>query len=214
MTKRLTALAALALALCLVLGGCRRSEDTQAFWRTNFMGVWEFSGGSYGGKEMTDQQVSKLKDLGMNGFLVMNERGTCRMNIHGVALGNGTWVALDVHEAELTFTFVEEEEEEEEGQDGEKSSSKLISSEEEEPKEKKKSKKKEQAEPETRVVRIAHHEDEDRLCLEVGETTEIWFAPATQAGMNEYLDLKGESDVSKRYENGFAALDTFMAMTW
>lgn len=187
MTKRLVALATLALAVCLSLGGCRGYGETHAVWRTNFMGVWEYNGGMVRGKEINEEQIAKIKSFGMDCFLVLNERGTCRMNIYGVPLGNGTWDTPNSKNAELTFVKYEEvEDEEEEGVVKEV---------------------KERVE-ETRTFKLTYLEEEDQLLLKVDDQTSVRFAPSTLADMNAYIDSVSSS--TPLYADGIQALDALM----
>ena len=113
MLKRLPALALATLALCLVLTGCLSTKENPEVWKTDFTGVWELGDNVSNGAAMSADQLAAMKADGMNCFFVLNETGTCRMNLCGAAFNRGTWTATAPNKARLSFVAITAQEEEE-----------------------------------------------------------------------------------------------------
>ena len=113
MRRRLITFALTALALCLTLSGCLSNADNAEVWKTDFTGVWELTGDVTDGKKMGDEQLAALKQQGMDCFFVLNEGGTCRMNLCGESFNRGTWTATAPNKARLSFAAITAREEEE-----------------------------------------------------------------------------------------------------
>lgn len=61
------------LALAFALTGCSGGgKDPKA----NFVGSWQYSGGTLDGEELTDEYMDMLKEWGLNCILILDEDGT------------------------------------------------------------------------------------------------------------------------------------------
>ena len=61
------------LALAFALTGCSGGgKDSKA----NFVGSWQYSGGTLDGEELTDEYMDMLKEWGLNCILILDEDGT------------------------------------------------------------------------------------------------------------------------------------------
>lgn len=60
------------LALAFALTGCSGGgKDPKA----NFVGSWQYSGGTFDGEELTDEYMDMLKEWGVNCILILDEDG-------------------------------------------------------------------------------------------------------------------------------------------
>lgn len=108
MKKRVLGFLALAVALCLVLGGCG-GQAAQEDYRPYFTGVWELDSMVNEGEEADGDDVELLKAFGMNVFLVLNEDESCTLSLFGNVEYEGTWQAASATEASLKLADEENE---------------------------------------------------------------------------------------------------------
>lgn len=100
MKKRLFALLACALALCVALVGCGGAKPEGAAAEspapaadaTQFVGTWEIASTGSGEEVMTTEDLKILKDLGIYIYLDVFEDGTLALDAFGEVL-DGTWEA-------------------------------------------------------------------------------------------------------------------------
>ena len=60
------------LALAFALTGCSGGgKDPKA----NFVGSWQYSGGTLDGEELTDEYMDKLKERGLNSIQIIDQDG-------------------------------------------------------------------------------------------------------------------------------------------
>lgn len=92
---------AVVLALCLALVGCGASGEggTGAHEaNANFVGTWAIDSMSSDGQEMTEDELSIAKAMGV--YLTLRDDGTAALELFGVE-AEGTWEATDASHAML-----------------------------------------------------------------------------------------------------------------
>ena len=183
MLKRLPALALAVLALCLTLTGCFSTEENPEVWKTDFTGVWELDDNVSSGATTSAKSLDAMKAEGMNCFFVLNETGTCRMNLCGAAFNRGTWTATAPNKARLSFIAITAQEEEEAAAkaEAERAASGEDDTEDTE-------------EDEEEGIEVSATYDfilsfrDDQLHLTVDNENALVFSRTTHVAMSEYLD--------------------------
>ncbi len=101
MRKRMLGFFAL-VVLCLAMVGC--GSVTQEDYRPNFTGVWELDSMVSDGEQTSGDEIELVKAFGMNVFLILDEDGSCKLNLFGRELYTGTWEATSASEGSLKLT--------------------------------------------------------------------------------------------------------------
>lgn len=86
------------LALAFALTGCSGGgKDPKA----NFVGSWQYSGGTLDGEELTDEYMDMLKEWGVNCILILDEDGTGTLDLF-LEVVDLKWEAKDATTATVT----------------------------------------------------------------------------------------------------------------
>ena len=105
MRKALVAALACAFALCLVLAGCSgggsgssSAADAKAAW----VGTWDLVEMDDNGEVTSADDINKLKELGLDVYLALDEDGTAVLVLFGESV-DGTWEAESASAAVITL---------------------------------------------------------------------------------------------------------------
>lgn len=86
------------LALAFALTGCSGGgKDPKA----NFVGSWQYSGGTLDGEELTDEYMDMLKEWGLNCILILDEDGTGVLDMF-LEVADLKWEAKDATTVTIT----------------------------------------------------------------------------------------------------------------
>ena len=86
------------LALAFALTGCSGGgKDPKA----NFVGSWQYSGGTLDGEELTDEYMDMLKEWGLNCILILDEDGTGVLDMF-LEVADLKWEAKDATTVPIT----------------------------------------------------------------------------------------------------------------
>ena len=86
------------LALAFALTGCSGGgKDPKA----NFVGSWQYSGGTLDGEELTDEYMDMLEEWGVNCILILDEDGTGTLDLF-LEVVDLKWEAKDATTATVT----------------------------------------------------------------------------------------------------------------
>lgn len=85
------------LALAFALTGCSGGKDPKA----NFVGSWQYSGGTLDGEELTDEYMDMLKEWGLNCVLILDEDGTGVLDMF-LEVADLKWEAKDATTVTIT----------------------------------------------------------------------------------------------------------------
>lgn len=86
------------LALAFALTGCSGGgKDPKA----NFVGSWQYSGGTFDGEELTDEYMDMLKEWGVNCILILDEDGTGTLDLF-LEFDDLKWEAKDATTVTIT----------------------------------------------------------------------------------------------------------------
>lgn len=89
-TSGLLAFVACAAALCLALVGCASAPKANP--EEKFLGYWELVSGTAAGEELSEDDVSQLKDWGVNFIVHLDKDGRAEMDLFG-QVDDTTWDA-------------------------------------------------------------------------------------------------------------------------
>lgn len=98
-------LTAILIALCLALVGCGMGGQASEQAKSNFSGVWELESLTSGTDNTTTDYHELADTLGMNVFLVLNEDGTCTLDMFGSEQEKGTWEVRSESSATYTLAY-------------------------------------------------------------------------------------------------------------
>ena len=135
---------------------------------------------------MGDEQLAALKQQGMDCFFVLNEGGTCRMNLCGESFNRGTWTATAPNKARLSFAAITAREEEEAAAAAEAEAEAAAKAGEKVPEE--------TDDEEEEGIQVTATYDfiltfkDDQLHLTVDDRGTLIFDRTTHVAMSDYLD--------------------------